>query len=153
MCRRAKTDQLCKVKTVVESAILALLWVIICTFGPIWVLRLSRRVPILWRILYSACEVLMRGSSFQLAALAREVASLKGRLSFLWNTERVRRGQHHLNGNGGTVVRPPDVIVNSGPACGLHNIVFVCTFFGGLITGWALSLCSVCVGVWIARTS
>ena len=147
------TDQLRKVRKVVEVAFLAFLLVNLCVSYPIWALRPYIAVRGIWRKIVNTSALLMHGNSLQIAALAREVANLKGRLSFLWNTERIRRGQHHPNGNGERAVRCFDAGVNSGSVRRLSNSVLVCTFFGGLVAGWALSLYSVCVGAWIAHTS
>ena len=86
------TDQLRKIRKVAEVAFLAFLWVNLCASYPIWALRPYIAVRGIWQKIVYTSALLMRGNSLQIAALAREVANLKGRLSFLWNTERIRRG-------------------------------------------------------------
>ena len=95
---------------------------------------------------------LMPRDSRQLAAMAREIASLKGCVSFLWNTERQRCER-------ASQARIPVVGVPSNSRGFVTNPVHSpfqfqigVALLPGIIIGCAVTLGSVRLGVWIGHT-
>ena len=142
---------LCVGKTI-EGIFLVFLWNNLFLTGPVWAPRLFRIVHGPKQLIRRITEVFMRGYGPQIAALSREVAGLRNRLSFLWNTERVRRAG--IRQEGGFVPSSPQPAPAAGSAILAHptgqfSFVFVLvagSIFGGLVTAG-----SICLGVWISN--
>ena len=93
----------------------------------------------------------MPWDSLQLAGLAREIASLKGRLCFLWNTERQRRERARQTGSPAVgVPRRSRGFVTSLVHSPFQFQIGV-ALLSVLIIGCAIALGSVCLGVWIGH--
>ena len=136
-----------------EVAFLAFLWVNLCTSYPIWALRPYIAVRGTWQKILNTSALLMRGNSLQIVALAREVASLKGRLSFLWNIERVPRERNPLSQGTASTARHTEIGVVQGSVHEQRLFVPVCVVLSGVLAGWLLSVCALCLGIWLGRTS
>ena len=144
--------QLLQIGKAIGVIFLAFLWVNLYLIGPIW-------APKLFRIVYGFNQQIrhifgafMRGYGPQIAARARDVAGLRNRLSFLWNTERVHRAQVHQE--GGFV--PPSrqsVPITSGVVRDrlFGQFTFVCMFVAGSVFGGLIIAGSLCLGIWVGR--
>ena len=94
---------------------------------------------------------LMPRDGLQLAALAREIASLKGSLSFLWNTERQRRECARQTGSPAVGVPSRSCGFVTCPVHSPFQFQIGVVLLSGLIIGCAIALGSVCLGVWIGH--
>ena len=94
----------------------------------------------------------MPRDSLQIAALAREVANLKGKLTFLWNSERVRRDQARQAEN--IVTGVPRVPGINGASLNYSPFQFQIgiAFLAIIVVGCVISTTSVCLGIWIGYT-
>ena len=94
----------------------------------------------------------MPRDSLQVAVLAHKIASLKGKLTFLWNSERVRREQARQTEN--IVTGVPRVPGINGANLNYSPFQFQIgiAFLAGIVVGWGILTTSVCLGIWIGYT-
>ena len=93
----------------------------------------------------------MRGDGLQIAALAREIAGLKGRLAFLWNSER-RRWTTNRREEGVIPSIPQPVATSNGLSANcVGQLPLVCVFVAGLLCGDLVTTMSICLGIWIGH--
>ena len=83
--------------------------------------------------------------------MAREIASLKGRLCFLWNTERQRRERARREGTPTIGVPSHSRGLVTSPVHSRFQFQIGVALLSGLIIGCAIALGSVCLGVWIGH--
>ena len=123
-----------------------------------WLASPFRDPPLLRIILNFRREIcyafvkFMRGYGPQIAALAREIAGLKSRFLFLWNSERTRRTEDRRE----RACIPPiqQSVPSTGAITSVHPVghfSFVCVFVVGSIFGSVTTAGSICFGVWIIR--
>ena len=106
---------------------------------------IRRSIVLIWKSVVS----LMPRDNLQIAALAHEVANLKGKLIFLWNAERVRREQARQTEN--IVTGVPRVPGINGANLNYSPLQFQIgiAFLAGIVVGCIILTTSVCLGIWI----
>ena len=145
-------DPLFRAGITAESVFLAVLWINLYLTGPVWVPRVQRVIYGLKQLTRRNLGTFMRGYGPQIAALAREVAGLRNRLSFLWNTERARRAG--IRQEGGSVPQPQQPVPAASSAIPAHQIgqfSFVFVFVAGSTFGGLVTASSICLGIWVGR--
>ena len=93
----------------------------------------------------------MRGDGLQIAALAREIAGLKGRLTFLWNAERQRRTRNRQEGGVIPSILQPVPSSNGISANFVEQLPLVCVSVAGLLCGGLVTIISICFGIRIGH--
>ena len=109
---------------------------------------IRRSIDLIWKSVVS----LMPRDSLQIAALAREVANLKGKLTFLWNSERLRRQQTRQTENIVTGVPRVPSINGANFDYSPFQFQIGIAFLAGIVVGCVVSTTSVCLGIWIGYT-
>ena len=94
---------------------------------------------------------LMPRDGVQLAALAREIFSLKGRLCFVWNTERQRRERARQTGIPAVGVPSHSRGFVTSSVHSPFQFQIGVALFSGLNIGCAIALGSIRLGVWIGH--
>ena len=146
------TDQQQRLWRAIETASLTFAYLNIWLASPIWAPRVLRAVSNLEQETRRALGAFMRGYGSQIAALAREIAGLKGRLSFLWNSERARRvGFRQEGGVIPPQQQPASAIGNVASAHSVGQFSFVCVFVVGSVFGSLVTAGSICLGIWIGH--
>ena len=93
----------------------------------------------------------MRGNGLQIAALAREIAGVKGRLAYLLDSERRHRSRtQQEEGTTPLVTQPASVSCGASTSSG-GQFSFVCVFIAGLFCGGLVTTGSICLGIWIGH--
>ena len=148
------TAQLRRVGIKISGVCLIFLWINLYLTGPIWAPTFYRILCGLKQQVHHILGAFMRGYGPQIAALARDVAGLRNRLSFLWNTERVRRAQSHQE-EGFVTSSRQSVPATSNVICSrlFGQFTLVCVFVAGSIFGGLITAGSLCLGVWVGRLS
>ena len=93
----------------------------------------------------------MRGNGFQIAALAREIAAVKGRLAYLLESERRHRSRNWQEGGATPLVTQPVPAGAGGFASSGGQFAIVCTFVAGLFCGGLVTSGAICLGIWIGH--
>ena len=151
LSRVTSTEQLHRIWRVVETAFLTFAWVNIWFISPVWTPILHRFICRSWHSINSAYELLMHGNGLQIAALAREIANLKGRLTFLWNSERARQERNLQRRDTVAPARRFAVELTVDPVYGSQHLFLLCTFLGGIVIGASCAVCSLCLGIWFGK--
>lgn len=84
-------NQLLEAWKVVGGAFITATCLNIVLRSPEYSARAARTIRSILFLIYEVACSLLPGQSQQIPRLAREIVNLKGRLAFLWNTERTRR--------------------------------------------------------------
>ena len=121
---------------------------------PQYLVRYIRRFRRLARFLGRKIGSLMPRDTLQLAGLAREIANLEGRLSFLWNSERARH--QHIKQGGNPTSDLQNTPVRAGftpnPVHLLQQLQIGFVFLAGVFVGCSITVGSLCLGIWIGRS-
>ena len=133
------------------SAFISVVCINVLLGGPEYSVKCARFIQRLLATIRKLVQSLMPRDGLQLAALAREIASLKGRLCFLWNTERRRRERARREGTTTIGVPSHSRGLVTSPVCSPFQFQVGVALLSGLITGCAITLGSVCLGVWIGH--
>ena len=133
------------------STFLSVVCINVLLGGPEYLVKCAGFIQRLLTTIRKIVQSLMPRDGLQLAALAREIASLKSRLCFLWNTERQRRERARREGltTIGVPSHPRGLITS--PAYSPFQFQVGVALLTGLVTGCAITLGSVCLGVWIGH--
>ena len=150
----AGTELLHKVGRATGALLLAFLWVDLCLSSRFWAPRVLRVVFDFQSEIHRRFETFMRGHGPQIAALAREIAGLKSRLLFLWNSERVRRTRNRQEGESFSPTQRSIPSVDT--VVTVHSVgqfSSVCIFVVGSLFGGLATASSIALGIWIGRLS
>ena len=120
--------------------------------GPEYSVRCAKFIRRSITLVWKSAVSLMPRDSLQVTALAREIASQKGKLTFLWNSERVRRQQARQTEN--IVTGVPRVPGSNGANLNYSPFQFQIgmAFLAEIVVGCVILTTSVCLGIWIGYT-
>ena len=126
---------------------------LICFKVPQYLVRYIRRIKGPASSIGRKIGTLIPRDTLQLAGLAREIANLKGRLSFLWNNERVRRERCKQGGNPSPNLQNTHIRTSSIPGLVhlLQQLQIGFVFLAGVLVGCSITVGSLCLGIWIGR--
>ena len=121
---------------------------------PQYLVKYIRRFKGSAHLLGRKIGLLMPRDTLQIAGLAREIANLKGKLSFLWNSERVRRERFRQGGNPTPDLQNTPVRAGSTPSPVhlLQQLQIGFVFLAGVLVGCSITVGSLCLGIWIGRS-
>lgn len=133
------------------NAFVSLVCVLVLLGGPEYSVRCAKYIRRLFALIGKSVVSLMPRDSLQVAALAREIANLKGKLAFLWNSEKGRREPARQTERIVTweprVPRDKGAILNYSP----FQFQIGVAFLAAIAVGCVVSISSVCLGIWIGH--
>lgn len=142
-------NQLLKLSKVVVGAFITITRLNIVFRSPEHSAGVAKTIRSILFLVHKVTWFLMPRESQKIARLAREIVSLKGRLAFLWNSERTRRERARDKTDLSVISHVPAVEIAADPLSGPSQHQILCAFLGWLYSGCLLSISCVSLGIWI----